>query len=115
MVHNADGSVAVGAQERMRQIEPDQKLVHLHASENDINREIPAPKHAVSILDLVGRYDFGGEALLAEEFRDQQTLAGFGGLKGLLEFKNRNVRLLVLPAELLVRPQNRRQQMLHTG
>ncbi len=100
----------------MRQVEPQQELVHPDTTVNQVDGEIPPAKDSVAVLQLIRRNHLGLVTFSTEELCEKLELAGFRRLKWLPELHNSDVGLCFgLLAELLVRFQQGRQQVLRAA
>ena len=74
-VHHADGALAVGLHQRVREVEPHQELLHAHAAVDQVDLEVALAQHAVAVLELFRRDDLDVVALLAEGVAEDVVLA----------------------------------------
>ena len=93
----------------MRQVEADQKLLHAQAPVHQVDFEWAFAQHAVAVLELLGRYDLHGVAILAEEIAKQFVLA-LAGMVSRPELHDGDIGLL-RAAELFVGFQQRLQKV----
>ena len=110
-VHHANRAVAIGLHQRMGKIEAQQKFLHADAAVDQVDLEISLAQNAVAIFELFRRNDLHVVAFLAEEIAEELVLALAAAWKGRPELQDCDIRFLVA-APLLVRLQQRRQQML---
>ncbi len=103
--------LAVGAHQRMREIEPQKKLVYLDAPQDQVDDEVALPQDAAFVLKLVGGDDLSFQPVAAKYLAKQKVVARFGRLESLAELHHSDTRL-TLAAELLVRRQKRGNQRL---
>ncbi len=97
-VHDADLVIAIRLHQRMIQREAQQEFLHADAPVDQVDLEIAAAQHAVAILQLLGRDQFGLETFGAEIIAIDFVFAAPGGIA---ELENRDVRLRLCPANPL--------------
>src|SRR5215469_10975956 len=94
----------------MRQVEADQKLLNTQPPVHEVDLERPLPQNTVAIFELLGRNDLYAIAFIPESVAEQLILA-LAGMVGGPELDDRNIGPL-RSAELLIRLQQRRKQVL---